>query len=145
VAPCVDLYVRLPELKREVVERFLSSHIDDWRRDDAWLEEDAVALLDAGLRDEKTGTVHYSSKTTDDAYEYVIVAFPTDGGVVLGLSLDLEDVPGGSVVSAHAPAVLVTLREETGARDGFYAVEHPPPLTAGEWHRVQADATRGVI
>ena len=126
-----------------MVELFLNSHVNDWRRDDAWLEEDAVALLDAGLRDEKTGTVHYSPKATNDTHEYVIVAFPTDGGVVLGLSLDLEDVPGGSAVPARTAAVLASLREETGARDGFYAVEHPPPLTAGEWHQVAADARRG--
>lgn len=139
MAPCFDIYVRLPVLHRPDVEHFLESHVDSWREPATWTSEDAAEILESGLSGAQPGEVLYASKGLHPAdLEFVMLAFPRDGGVVLGVSIDHEQADAVS----EAERWLALLLEETGAPQGFVEGEEPPPLSEAEWREVMGRAFR---
>jgi hypothetical protein len=134
MAPCFDVYVRLPRLDRLHVESFLETHVVSWRESPAWLSEDAAEILQAGLSGSSSGEALYATASRgvrNPELDYVIVAFPLDAGVVLGVSVDIE--PDEAAAAALAEKWLVRLLDEAGAQQGFVQAEEPPPLTETEW------------
>jgi hypothetical protein len=132
VAPCYDIYVRLPRLDRLKVESFLDAHMANWRESHAWTSEDASEIVAAGFSGSPSGETLYSSATSgvrDPGLDFVIVSFPQDAGVVLGVSINLDQ----DEADALAEQWLVRLLDEVGARQGFVQAEQPPPLTEAEW------------
>ena len=132
--PCLDVYVRLPHLDPLQVEKFLDAHVANWREPDAWIAEDAPASLRAGLSGSLSGETLYASSSAVRSRELncVMLAFPQDTGVVLGVSVDLA--PGEDAALALAERWLVRLLDEVGAPQGFVQEEEPPPHTEAEWH-----------
>ncbi|GLY48018.1 hypothetical protein Lesp01_16740 [Lentzea sp. NBRC 102530] len=134
VAPCFDIYVRLPHLDRPAVEAFLERHVPSWREPDAWLSEGAGEILEAGLSGSCSGEVLYSRGSkglVPPELEFVIVAFQRDDGVVLGVSIDIAvDQDAAALV---ADRWLTRLPAETGAAQAFFQAEEPPPLSDAEW------------
>lgn len=128
---CYDVYVRLPVLDRRAVEAFLERHVTGWRESGAWLSEDASDILAAGLAGSLSAETLYASSGVirDLDVECVIIAFPWDSGVVVGVSVDLEQ----DGADAAAERWLRRLLEETGAQQGFAKVEEPPPRSAAQW------------
>ncbi|MFD4673001.1 hypothetical protein ACFWNN_24975 [Lentzea sp. NPDC058450] len=134
MAPCFDVYVRLPHLDRPTVESFLERHLPSWRDPDAWLADDAGEIIEAGLSGALSGEVLYSRDTRGllpPELDFVILAFQRDGGVVLGVSVDIGVDQDAAVLVSDA--WLTRLLAETGAPQGFFQAEDPPPLTAAEW------------
>jgi hypothetical protein len=144
MAPSVDVYVRLPQCNRSQVERFLDEHVETWRHADVWLSEDASTLLEGGLSGSSTGDVLYAPEPhiRDADLEYIIVAFPRAGGVVLGASVDLS--PDEPAAMTEAEQVLRRFLQETGASEGFVQVEEPPPLTEEGWQEAMQRAHKAV-
>jgi hypothetical protein len=142
MAPCFDIYVRLPDVDRHVVEAFLELHVLAWREETTWSSEDAATILEAGLAGSRSGEALYAgnSKNIRPAdLEFVTLAFPWDGGFVLGVSIDVgmdEDA-----AEASARHWLARLLDETGAQQGFVQVEEPPPVTDAEWETAMGMAT----
>lgn len=141
MAPSFDIYVRLPDGNRHVVEAFLERHVPAWRESATWFSEDAATILEAGLGGSRSGEALYagsSKKIRPADLEFVMLAFPRDGGVVLGVSIDA----GMDEDAATAPARgwLARLLEETGAQQGFAQVEQPPPVTNAEWQTAMGRA-----
>jgi hypothetical protein len=68
-----------------------------------------------------------------------MIAFPRDGGIVLGLSID--ERPDEQAARATAGRYLESLMETSGAVEGFAEVEEPPPLNAEEWRDAMVRAT----
>ncbi|MGW6930336.1 hypothetical protein ACWGE0_09720 [Lentzea sp. NPDC054927] len=144
MAPCFDIYVRLPDLNRRVVEDFLERHVLAWRESATWFTEDAAAILERGLGGSRSGEALYAGRSKGlrpADLEFVMLAFPRDGGFVLGVSIDAgmdEEAAAGS-----ARRWLAALLEETGAQQGFAQVEEPPPVTDAEWQEAigRASAT----
>lgn len=143
MAPCLDVYVRLPRLDRLDVQSFLEAHVANWRESHAWLSDNASEILQAGLAGSPSGETLYASATSgvrDPELDFVIVAFPRDVGIVLGVSIDLE--PDQDAAAGLAERWLVRLLDEVGAQQGFVQAEEPPPLTEAEW---QAEMERALI
>jgi hypothetical protein len=127
MAPCFDIYVRLPGNERSAVERFLDRHLSRWRVADTWSHsDDADRIIEAGLSGSASGEVLYAG-VRDSELEFVMLAFPVDGGVVLGVSIDL------TANEAAVGAWLDRMLAETGAREGFAQAEEPPPLSDDGW------------
>jgi hypothetical protein len=142
VSLCLDVYVRLPRLDRGQVERFLETHVVDWREAHAWLSEDADEILEAGLGGAASSETLYSRSrgVRDPELHFVMVAFPKDTGVVLGVSIDLD--PDEEAAMVLAEQWLARLLAEPGAQEGFVQAEEPPPLTEAEW---QAEMKRALV
>jgi hypothetical protein len=117
------------------VESFLDTHVAHWRESSAWLSEDAAETLLAGLSGSPSGETLYASRFSgvrNPELDFVMLAFPHDAGVVLGVSVDLE--PDEDAAMIQAEQWLVRLMDELGAPQGFVQAEEPPPLTEAEWH-----------
>ena len=131
--PCLDIYVRLPKRSRRVFEQFLNGRVRDALSAEAWAAEGSTAnLIDQPLDGVGSSTTLYSrrSHTIGEIYR-AIVAFGTDGSMVLGVSLDDEqDDPG---VTARAITMLDELLEQFEGTEGAVVWEQPPPLNASEW------------
>ncbi|MGW6443515.1 hypothetical protein [Lentzea sp. NPDC055074] len=139
MAPCFDIYVRLPVLHRPDVERFLENHVSAWHEPATWLSEDAAEILESGLSGSQPGEVLCTYRGLHRAdLERVMLAFPRDGGVVLGVSVDHEQDDAIS----EAERWLGLLLEETGAPQGFVQAEEPPPLSEAEWQDAMGRAFR---
>ncbi|WP_112228786.1 hypothetical protein [Lentzea atacamensis] len=141
MAPCPDVYVRLPHLDRLRLESFLDAHVTSWRESAAWLSENASDILRAGLSGSPSGETLYASPSSgvrDTGLSFVMLAFPRDSGVVLGVSVDLE--PDEDAAMTMAEKWLVRLMRELGAPQGFVQAEEPPPLTEAEWQVEMARA-----
>lgn len=142
MAPCFDVYVRLREVDRAVVEGFLERHLPGWRDGGAWLSEDGDRVVEAGLRGLAGGQVLYGPVRGSEL-EFVVLAFPVDGGVVVGVSVDLGvDQDAAAVV---AEGWLARMVAELGACEGFFQGEEPPPLSDGEWQEAVGRAFRSRI
>ncbi|SMD22233.1 hypothetical protein [Lentzea albidocapillata] len=142
MAPCLDVYIRLPRVDRGLVEDFLEAHVQGWRESAAWLSDAAAEILEAGLSGVPSGETLYAPSRRlrrSDELDFVMVAFPRDEGVVVGVSVDLE--PGEDAAMTSAEEWLARLLEQFGATQGFVQAEEPPPLTEAEWH---AEMTRAL-
>lgn len=73
-------------------------------------------------------------------WDFVMVAFPRDRGIVLGVSVDLD--PDEDAAMRLAEQWLARLLTEPGAQQGFVQAEEPPPLTEAEW---RAEMERALI
>jgi hypothetical protein len=131
--PCLDVYVRTSDLDRSRVEQFLDAALPGWRDEPVWSTDDIDQLEPALSGEVNNMAFHSSSGAVHDAADAVrvIVAFPLDGGVVLGISVNLE--PDEDTARHRAVRALADLAELTGARDGFIGVEAHPPMTSEEW------------
>jgi hypothetical protein len=87
--PDIDVYVQLPERDERVLVGFLDEYMPDWRTADRWLEakppQDAIAR---GLEGSTEEFALYGRVDTMPGVDFAVVAFPADGSLVLGLSVD---------------------------------------------------------
>ena len=68
------------------------------------------------------------------------LAFPRDGGVVMGVTIEIGADQEADTLAAEG--WMVRLLEETGAQQGFVHVEEPPSLTEAEWQDAMGYAYR---
>ncbi|MEU0883035.1 hypothetical protein ABZ345_30880 [Lentzea sp. NPDC005914] len=125
------------------MENFLDTHVAHWREPAAWLAEDAADTLRTGLSGSPSGETLYASRLSgvrNPELDFVMLAFPRDAGVVLGVSVDLE--PDEDAAMTQAEQWLARLMDELCAAQGFVQAEEPPPLTEAEWQAGMARSLR---
>lgn len=136
------MYVQLPERDEEVLSAFLDEHMPQWRRADRWLDaeppEEAIAR---GLRGATEEFARYGRAESLPGVDLVVVAFPADGSLVLGLCVDGEDEERGT---ALAGTLLDQLFSQFTARRGVAIWEEPPLSWAAqpEWGSERVCASR---
>ena len=136
--PCVDVYVRLEQVDQGVLADFLASFLGSWRMPEAWMWADAYDAATDTLGPVGSGLTAYSRRTTGE-HCYVMIAFPHDGGVVLGVSID--QYPDEVAADCAAGRYLDEIMRTTRADEGFARVEEPPPLSTQEWREVMERTT----
>lgn len=104
---------------------FLGRYLGEWRTLEAWMWADAY--------NEATGAFGPAGSGL------TAIAFPRDGGVVLGLSVD--ERPDELGARDAASRFLEHLMETSGAVEGFAEAEELPPLSIEEWRDAMARAT----
>lgn len=139
--PDIDVYVQLKR-NEAVLVAFLHEYMPDWRRADLWLDdeppEEAIAR---GLRGVTEGFARYGRADTLPGVDLVVVAFPADGSLVLGLAVDGEEEERGK---ALAGTLLDRLFSRFAARRGVAIWEEPPLSWAAqpEWGPERVCASR---
>jgi hypothetical protein len=140
--PDIDVYVQLPERDERVLVGFLDEYMPDWRTADRWLEakppQDAIAR---GLEGSTEEFALYGRVDTMPGVDFAVVAFPADGSLVLGLSVDGEDEERGK---ALAESLLERLFGQVNARRGVAIWEEPPLSWAAQsdWGSERVYASR---
>src|SRR2546423_9978136 len=95
VPPDIDVYVQLPHRKEQVLCSFLDEYMPDWRTADRWLDaEPPEAAMARALTGPTEEFARYGRVDTPGV-DFVIIAFPADGSLVLGFSVDAEDEEQG--------------------------------------------------
>jgi hypothetical protein len=131
--PLHDCYVLPPRRSADLAERFLAHFLPD--REPMFAPEDPAEVL--GLNGGSTVpevlrfleanpglsyTMYWQNKKNASPF-YAIVAFGSDGSLVLGLSPSFDDDRQGAI------AVLADMKEFAVAEFAYAGVEEPPELS----------------
>ena len=131
--PYVDVYARVEQRDELVLRQFLDEYASDWGEPGTWLDDEPLGdALHRAFSDPKASFARYG-RAEASALSHVIIAFGTDGSMILGLSIDGADEKGAV---QEAEGLIDRLKSEVGASSAIAVWEEPPPLSRDEWDSV---------